>query len=164
MRRRSRGHTLLRQYDLEVRSSLRLPARSEAHEQAHVRLRAADVETLRRPAGELFAPIVALFSTRDAREPVRLRANEALYVELPGEAEGAEGAQAAEGAEAAGTREAAEGAEAAGTRARAGTRQRAAARAWVALRVSAHHAYVTGMRVSGVMHRAIVRLERDQTP
>jgi hypothetical protein len=39
-----------------------------------------------------------------------------------------------------------------------------AARAvWVALRVSAHHAYVTGMRVSGIMHRSIVRLERDKT-
>jgi len=149
MRRRSRGHTLLRQYDLEVRSSLRLPARSEAHDQAHVRLRAADVEALRRPAGEMFAPIVALFSTRDAREPVQLRANEAVYVELPGEA--AEGAETGPRAEA-GTR-----AEPAPPRASTG------ARAWVALRVSAHHAYVTGMRVSGVMHRSIVRLERDKT-
>jgi hypothetical protein len=33
----------------------------------------------------------------------------------------------------------------------------------LALRVSAHHAYVTGMRVSGIMHRSIVRLERDKT-
>jgi hypothetical protein len=152
MRRRSRGHTLLRQYDLEARSSLRLPARSEAHEQAHVRLRAADVEALRRPAGEMFAPIVALFSTRDAREPVQLRANEAVYVELPGEA--AEGAEAGARAEA-------------GTRAEPGTRAeappRASTGAWLALRVSAHHAYVTGMRVSGVMHRSIVRLERDKT-
>jgi len=30
---------------------------------------------------------------------------------------------------------------------------------WVTLRLVAHHAYVEGMRVSGIVHRAIVRLE-----
>lgn len=32
---------------------------------------------------------------------------------------------------------------------------------WVPLRVSASHAYVQGMRVSGIIHRAIVRLVRE---
>lgn len=31
---------------------------------------------------------------------------------------------------------------------------------WLPLRVMAHHAYVRGMRVSGTIHRAIVRLAR----
>ena len=30
---------------------------------------------------------------------------------------------------------------------------------WVTLRLVAHHAYVEGMRASGIVHRAIVRLE-----
>ncbi len=30
---------------------------------------------------------------------------------------------------------------------------------WVTLRLVAHHAHVEGMRVSGIVHRAIVRLE-----
>jgi len=140
---------LLRQYDLETSSSLRFPARSEAHELAFVRLRQVDVEALRRPPGQMYAPIVALFSTSNSREPVQLRANEAIYVQLP--ATDAEDSQ---------------GAEAAGSRAGSAPPARptsTSARAWVALRVSAHHVYVTGMRVSGVMHRSIVRLERDKT-
>ena len=89
MRQRSRRHVLLQQYELDPSSSLRLAARSEAHEKAHVRMRPSDVETLRRPAGEGSSPIVALFSTRYAQEAVQLRADEALYVRLPaGEAEG----------------------------------------------------------------------------
>jgi hypothetical protein len=93
MRQRSRRHVLLRQYELESSSSQRLATRSEAHEQAHVRMRPRDVEALRRQAGELFAPIIALFSTCDSHEPVLLRANEALYVRLPaGEAKAAGGA------------------------------------------------------------------------
>jgi hypothetical protein len=34
--------------------------------------------------------------------------------------------------------------------------------AWTPLRVVAHHSYVAGMRVSGIMHRDIVRLEFDR--
>ena len=32
---------------------------------------------------------------------------------------------------------------------------------WVPLRVSASHAYVRGLRVSGTIHRAVVRLVRE---
>jgi hypothetical protein len=32
---------------------------------------------------------------------------------------------------------------------------------WVPLRVSASHAYVRGMRVSGTVHRAVLRLVRE---
>jgi hypothetical protein len=31
---------------------------------------------------------------------------------------------------------------------------------WIPLRLAASHAYVSGMRVSGVIHRAVLRLER----
>jgi hypothetical protein len=175
MRQRSRRHVLLQQYELDPRSSLRLAARSEAHEKAHVRMRPSDVEALRRPAGEGSGPIVALFSTRYAQEAVQLRADEALYVRLPaGEAEGrgrageagraaapAPGEQAPPRGEAASAPQPPPGASSAP---RPPPGASSAARAvWVALRVSAHHAYVTGMRVSGIMHRSIVRLERDKT-
>jgi len=33
---------------------------------------------------------------------------------------------------------------------------------WTPLRLVAHHSYVVGMRVSGIVHRAIVRLEFDK--
>ena len=162
MRQRSRRHVLLQQYELDPSSSLRLAARSEAHEKAHVRMRPSDVEALRRPAGEGSGPIVALFSTRYAQEAVQLRADEALYVRLPaGEAEGR--GRAGEAGRAA----APAAGEQAPPRGEATTAPRAASSAaravWVALRVSAHHAYVPGMRVSGIMHWSIVRLERDKT-
>jgi hypothetical protein len=171
MRQRSRRHVLLQQYELDPSSSLRLAARSEAHEQAHVRMRPRDVEALRRPAGEGSGPIVALFSTRYAQEAVQLRADEALYVRLPaGEVEARGGAEARGRAGDAGRAAAPGAGEQAPPRGEATSASRpppgasSAARAvWVALRVSAHHAYVTGMRVSGIMHRSIVRLERDKT-
>jgi hypothetical protein len=40
--------------------------------------------------------------------------------------------------------------------------RRRAASAWTPLRLVAHHSYVAGMHVSGIMHRAIVRLEFDK--
>ena len=82
MRQRSRRHTLLHNYELDARSSMRLEARSEAHELAHVRMRQQDVLSLRRPES-MSRPIIALFSTHDARTPVSLRSDERLYVRLP---------------------------------------------------------------------------------
>ena len=193
MRRRSRQQGMLQQYELETRTSLRLPARSEAHELAHVRMRREDVHALRRPAGEMCAPIVALFSTRDAQETVRLRPSETLYVQLPErdvdpqqEAGAAESVAAVRRAadrraadrrtadrrapadpHAVATRQAdsAEPDSAEQDSAEHHSAQRTGRRhtaAWTPLRVVAHHSYVAGLRVSGIVHRAIVRLEFDR--
>jgi hypothetical protein len=176
---------MLQQYQLETRTSLRLPARTEAHDLAHVRLRREDVDALCRPASEMYAPIVALFSTRDAREPVTLRPSETLYVQLPqrdvdqqqeaGAVENVAANRRVTHQRAAHDPGAAEQeSEAQHSAAQHSAAQHSAERdsaqpnarrrtpAWTPLRVVAHHSYVAGMRVSGIMHRAIVRLEFDR--
>jgi hypothetical protein len=195
---------MLQQYELETRTSLRLRARSEAHEMAHVRLRREDVHALCGPAGEMYAPIVALFSTRDAREPVSLRPSEILYVQLPEREEDNRGEAGAEQRVIANARAAQLHAAEHRSAQRESTEKHSAEKhsaekhsaethsaeqhsaekdlaeldlaklelaqqnrrrhiaAWTPLRVVAHHSYVAGMRVSGIMHRAIVRLEFDR--
>ena len=209
MRRRSRQQGMLQQYELETRTSLRLRARSEAHEMAHVRLRREDVDALCGPAGEMYAPIVALFSTRDAREPVSLRPSEILYVQLPEREEDNRGEAGTEQRVIANARAAQLHAAEHRSAQRESTEKHSAEKhsaekhsaekhsaethsaeqhsaekdlaeldlaklelaqqnrrrhiaAWTPLRVVAHHSYVAGMRVSGIMHRAIVRLEFDR--
>jgi len=179
MRRRSRRQNMLQEYELEASTSLRLVARSEQHGFAHMRMRREDVQALRLQPGAICSPITALFTTRDAREPISLRPSETLYVQLPVETE--EEAEAEAEAEAKTTAEA-EAKTAAKTEAEASaeatktettaekvdpkqrfrTARRRAASAWTPLRLVAHHSYVAGMHVSGIMHRAIVRLEFDK--
>jgi hypothetical protein len=164
---------MLQEYDLEASTSLRLAARSEQHEFAHMRMRREDVQALQKQPGAICSPIVALFSTRDAREPVSLRPSETLYVQLPAEREGEETeATEATEAEAAETEAAkidtkTEKAEEkedpkADPKQRFRAARRRVASVWTPLRLVAHHSYVAGMRVSGIMHRAIVRLEFDK--
>jgi len=111
------GGSLLHVYSLHSNQTRRLLARSEAHPNAYVRLREEHIEALSGPGVQ--TPIVALFCTKSSREPVCLRAEETIFVSLPGHEA-----------------------------------------SWLPLRVVAHHAYVRGMRVSGTIHRAIVRLAR----
>jgi hypothetical protein len=176
---------MLQEYDLEASTSLRLAARSEQHEFAHMRMRREDVQALQKQPGAICSPIVALFSTRDAREPVSLRPSETLYVQLPAEREAEETeATEAEAAETEAAKTEATEAEAAETEAaktdtktekaeekadpkadpkqRFRAARRRVASVWTPLRLVAHHSYVAGMRVSGIMHRAIVRLEFDK--
>ena len=110
--------SLLHMYRLRARQTQRLPARSDLHEGAHVRMRPEDVAALALPADSL-RPMLALFSTAAAAEAICLRTAETVYV-LPskhGE--------------------------------------------WIPLRVAASHAYVRGLRVSGTIHRAVLRLVRE---
>jgi hypothetical protein len=174
---------MLQEYDLEASTSLRLAARSEQHEFAHMRMRREDVQALQKQPGAICSPIVALFSTRDAREPVSLRPSETLYVQLPAEREAEETeATEAEAAETEAAKTEAAKTEAAKTEAktqktekteekadpkadpkqRFRAARRRVASVWTPLRLVAHHSYVAGMRVSGIMHRAIVRLEFDK--
>jgi hypothetical protein len=87
MRRRSRRQNLLQDYGLEASMSVRLPARSEQHDSAHMCMRREDVQSLRLQPDALSSPVIALFSTRDPREPVSLRPSETLYVRLPADTE-----------------------------------------------------------------------------
>jgi hypothetical protein len=110
--------SLLHMYRLRARDTTRLPARSDLHSAAHVRMRPQDVEALTRPPDSLHI-IIALFSTTSAKEAVCIRTAETVYV-LPNKKS-----------------------------------------EWVPLRVVASHAYVRGMRVSGTIHRAVMRLVRE---
>lgn len=116
------GSTLLHIYSLQAKQTLRLPARSEAHPNAYVRLRKDHIEMLSGRGVQTPQPIVALFCTQSSQEPVRLRTEEVISVSIPG----------------------------------------TSSESWLPLRVAAHHAYVRGMRVSGTIHRAIVRLACDR--
>ena len=131
--------------------------------------------------------VIALFSTRDPREPVSLRPSETLYVRLPADTETSDTETAEDVAES----EKAASKQAASEAAKSEVevehkdkdkldeteqpkkteqtksehkqlRRRRAHSAWTPLRLVAHHSYVVGMRVSGIVHRAIVRLEYDK--
>ena len=150
----TRVASLLHYYRLRASQTQRLAARSDLHDGAHVRMHPEDVEALARPADSL-RPIVALFSTASAAEAVCLRSAETVYVrpgrarrargEAPGEARGGSRAPAAPLPTAPPPPPAAD----------------AERIEWVPLRVSASHAYVRGLRVSGTIHRAVVRLVRE---
>ena len=181
MRRRSRRQNLLQDYGLEASTSIRLPARSEQHDSAHMRMRLEDVQSLRLQPGARSSPVIALFSTRDPREPVNFRPSETLYVRLPADTETSDTESAEDVAESdkAASKQAASAAaqsqvevehkdkdkideteqakKAEQTKSEhKQLRRRRAHSAWTPLRLVAHHSYVVGMRVSGIIHRAIV--------
>ena len=191
MRRRSRRQNLLQDYGLEASTSVRLPARSEQHDSAHMRMRREDVQSLRLQPGALSSPVIALFSTRDPREAVSFRPSETLYVRLSADTETsdtetaethvAESEQTSEAAKSEvevehkdkrddkdNLDETEQSKKAEQTKSEQTKsehkqlRRRRAHSAWTPLRLVAHHSYVVGMRVSGIVHRAIVRLEFDK--
>ena len=160
MRVKSRRHGLLQQYQLECSTSLRLAARSETHDMAHIRLRRDDVKAIQE--GTSCAKIVGLFSTNNSKQPVFLRALETLFVQIP-ETEEHEMLLAQKDTNEA-TNEATndvfetDHAEKKKNSVYSKTKKGAVA-AFTPFRVAAHHSYVTGMRVSGIINRAIVHLE-----
>ena len=149
-------------------------------------MRREDVQSLRMQPGALSSPVIALFSTRDPREAVSFRPSETLYVRLSADTETSD-TETAEThvAESEQTSEAAKSEvevehkdkrddkdnldeteqpkKAEQTKSEhKQLRRRRAHSAWTPLRLVAHHSYVVGMRVSGIVHRAIVRLEFDK--
>lgn len=168
MRRTSRHDTLLHNYELQPRQSVRVEARSETHDFAHMRLRKQDVAALQKH--EVHRPIVALFSTDNVRIPVSLRTDERVYVRLPEDCTHEENSQErSEDADSEGLAGALEKNDdrsqgTAGKHARDKRNGNSARKhvAWTPLRVLAHHSYVAGMRVSGIVHRAIVRLQHER--
>ena len=158
MRRRSRRHDLLQDYGLEASTSVRLAARSEQHDSALMRMRLEDVQSLRSQPGAMSSPVIALFSTRDPREPVSFRPSETLYVRLP--ADTAEDIDENDKDKREDTEQPKQ-AEQTKSEQKPHRRRRVQS-PWTPLRLVAHHSYVVGMRVSGIVHRAIVRLEFDK--
>lgn len=148
----TRVSSLLHYYRLGASQTQRLAARSDLHDGAHVRMHPDDVEALARPADSL-RPIVALFSTASVAEAVCLRSAETVYVR-PGRPR----TGVVRGEARSGSRRPAAPLPTAPPPPPAADAERIE---WVPLRVSASHAYVRGLRVSGTIHRAVVRLVRE---
>lgn len=181
MRRTSRRDTLLHNYELQPRQSIRLEARSETHDSAYMRMRKQDIISLQKL--DVCRPIVALFSTNDVRVPISLRTDERLYVRLPedcgcdennkeisedeseeksretGEVDCASAFETATDKSTKGRSTTGKGKNTGDKRHGNSAKKHAA---WTPLRVLAHHSYVAGMRVSGIVHRAIVRLQPER--
>ena len=160
MRVKSRRHGLLQQYQLECSTSLRLAARSETHDMAHIRLRRDDVKAIQE--GTSCAKIVGLFSTNNSKEPVFLRSLETLFVQLPNTEEN-EMLLPPLQSTTEGTNDETHNKD---TKTLNQTKnniysktKKGVKEAFTPFRVAAHHSYVTGMRVSGIINRAIVHLE-----
>ena len=170
MRVKSRRHGLLQQYQLECSTSLRLADRSETHDMAHIRLRRDDVKAIQE--GTSCAKIVGLFSTNNSKEPVFLRSLETLFVQLPNTEENemllprnTEENEMLLPSTTEGTNDVLEThnedtktLDQKKNNIYSKTKKGAVA-AFTPFRVAAHHSYVTGMRVSGIINRAIVHLE-----
>ena len=160
MRVKSRRHGLLQQYQLECSTSLRLADRSETHDMAHIRLRRDDVKAIQE--GTSCAKIVGLFSTNNSKEPVFLRSLETLFVQLPNTEENemllpplqstTEGTN--DETHNKDTKTLDQKKNNIYSKTKKGVKE-----AFTPFRVAAHHSYVTGMRVSGIINRAIVHLE-----
>jgi hypothetical protein len=140
MRRRSRGRkpvaSRLHRYGLQEREGVSMQATSDAHVGASLRVSRKDLLGLEgRKAGRACeeGPIVALFSTGGSGETVSLGSSETMRVRLPHDDDTQRGRRSA-----AAPVDAAE---------------------WEKLVVVAHAQYTGGMRVSGIIHRALVWLE-----
>lgn len=147
MRRRSRGRkpvaSRLHRYGLQEREGVSMQATSDAHVGASLRVSRKDLLRLEgRKAGRACeeGPIVALFSTGGSGEAVSLGSSETMRVRLPQDDDAQRGGRSAAGPQ--------------GPHA-----ERSDAAEWEKLVVVAHAQYTGGMRVSGIIHRALVWLE-----
>ena len=134
-------------------------ARSETHDMAHIRLRRDDVKALEE--GTSCTKIVGLLSTNNSREPVALRSLETLFVQLPETEENekllpstTEGTNDVLETHNEDTKTLDQKKNNIYSKTKKGVKE-----AFTPFRVAAHHSYVTGMRVSGIINRAIVHLE-----
>lgn len=136
--------SLLHAYRLHRGQCRTVPARTHAHPDGELRITPEDLQRLRDSSATLYCtPVIALFSTGHSNVPVALQSCETLWVKiskgarvkrtrksLQQETQNAEYTDYTDDAD------------------------------WQPLTISASHAYVRGMRVSGIIHRAVVRLVR----
>ncbi len=133
-------------------------ARSETHDMAHIRLRRDDVKAIEE--GTSCTKIVGLFSTNNSKEPVFLRSLETLFVRLPNTEEN----EMLLPSTTEGTNDVLETHKEDKTLNQKKNNiycktKKGVKAAFTPFSVAAHHSYVTGMRVSGIINRAIVHLE-----
>ena len=135
--------SLLHAYHLQRGKCRLVPAQTHAHPDGELRITPENLQRLRDSSDRLnSAPVIALFSTGHSNEPVALQSYETLWVKikkgarvkskrgLPQEPKNSHNAENTDDAD------------------------------WQPMVVNASHAYVRGMRVSGIIHRAVVRLVR----
>ena len=154
MRRRSRGRkpvaSRLHRYGLQEREGVSMQATSDAHVGASLRVSRKDLLRLEgRKAGRACeeGPIVALFSTGGSSEAVSLASSETMRVRLQQDDDAQRGGRSA-------------AAPVAPQRGPVGPQRGPSdAAEWEKLVVVAHAQYTGGMRVSGIIHRALVWLE-----
>ena len=114
------------------------------HTNAELRINKKDLYRLRSTsAGQDYEPIVGLFSTGYANEAIMLQAPETIWIQMSKGARPKRSRKKAQPSEGGGETD---------TKWREGD--------WQQMHVTASHAYVRGLRVSGVIHRAVVRLVR----
>ena len=130
-------HSLLHAYKLTASECQKVNAYSDLHSNATLRLKKTDYAKLcNQTAGEDYEPIIALFATANAREAVHLRSSETLYVQINSNQRNKIKKKEKEDV------------------------MKPEIEKWQPLTVTASHAFVKGMRVSGTIHRSIVRLNR----
>ena len=136
--------SLLHAYKLRREETRTVPARSNMHTNAELRINKKDLYRLRSTsAGQDYEPIVGLFSTGYANEAIMLQAPETIWIQMSKGARPKRSRKKAQPSEGGGETD---------TKWREGD--------WQQMHVTASHAYVRGLRVSGVIHRAVVRLVR----
>lgn len=155
---RQARHSLLQHYRLERAECRTLPAQSESHSAGEVRMRPRDLERLRKHSpGEDYEPVVVLFSTGNAQDPVFLRTAETIYIDISKGARPRRKRQRRNGVSGTNTDIGSSVIQDAHANQVSNTDDRSN---WQAMTVVASHAFVVGMHVSGVIHRAVVRLVR----
>jgi hypothetical protein len=127
---------------------------------AHIRLRRDDVKAIEE--GTSCTKIVGLFSTNNSKEPVFLRSLETLFVQLPNTEEN-EMLLPPLQSTTEGTNDETHNKDTKTLDQKKNNiyskTKKGVKAAFTPFSVAAHHSYVTGMRVSGIINRAIVHLE-----
>lgn len=151
-RDKSDSHSLLHAYRLTASECRTVKASSDLHIHATLRLRKTDYARLcTLTAGDDYEPIIALFSTQNAREPVQLRSSETIFVHLKLKERNQVKKNKQDDTTPTGNLQPDSSKE----ESKVNVSER-----WQPLTVTASHAYVKGMRVTGTIHRSIVRLNR----
>ena len=135
--------SLLHAYRLHRGQCRTVHARTSAYPDGQLRMTPADLSRLRNSTGPDLTPVTALFSTGSSHIPIALQAYETIWVKTskakrvqPNETQKTD------------------------QDGQAGQPGQPDHAEWQPLTVTASHAYVRGMRVSGIIHRAVVRLVR----
>lgn len=151
--RQDASASLLHMYRLQRHKCRKIPACSSLHPNAELRIKPEDLERLRNTtAGDDYMPIICLFSTGQSNMPVTLQTAESIYINLNKSAKVFKQRRQLQQRQQS-IIETPEHSNVANSSLEE--------QGWQRLYVSASQAYVRGLRVSGVVHRSVVRLVRQ---